>query len=371
LFLVVAAVVHFRRPRAAPSQPDARDVALSLAAELEEGADRVGLAAQRGWWWLPSEAVPRSVWSAREAELRAFGEHFHKPVRDAYRKLAQHDRRAAQGEAAEYNAIGGELTQPGRQLTDEDRAALEETRGVIAHALERLSELGSLDGDQRLVTEEHRDGLRAALNRAQWAVERRSARDEEEPLVHEMFALHFPELERRLTDWDETAHRNVCAPVALKKALGDWLSKRALDQPPYTPVVIADAIGAIIGQRALAGKLGDPVPPAVGDAAVWRAWDNGRVGMADFNPATTAQNAVAIHMEGAEYPAEGFTARVEGLLAPLHELLAEAQDWAEAAEIRPAADALAAFPAGELIEDLKRAQVRPRMSIVDGCPGCG
>jgi hypothetical protein len=145
VLIVMAVVANLRSVPASPvTEASPRDLALSLAAELVEAADLVGVAVQRGQWWLPSEAAPRAVWNARERELRAFGERFHKPVRDAYRKLAQNNRRAAQGEAAEYRAIGGELTEPGRELSDADRAALEATRGLISHALERLGELESM-----------------------------------------------------------------------------------------------------------------------------------------------------------------------------------------------------------------------------------
>jgi hypothetical protein len=164
VLIVVAVVAHLRSVPATPgTQADARDLALSLAAELEEAVDLVGVAVERGKWWLPSEAAPRAAWNAREPELRGFGGRFHKPVRDAYRKLAQHNLKAAQAEAAEYRAIGGELTEPGRELSDVDRAALEATRGVISHALERIAELESIDATQR-----HRAGAGQSAPRRRW-----------------------------------------------------------------------------------------------------------------------------------------------------------------------------------------------------------
>jgi hypothetical protein len=150
-FTGVAVLVHLRGGSAMPVATNARDLALSLATELEEAGDRVGTAVEQGEWWLPSEAPSQSVWNARETELRAFGGRFHKPVRDAYRKVAQHNREAVQVEAAQYQAVGREVNGAGHELSSADREALEATRGVITHTLERLAELesqapGGVDG---------------------------------------------------------------------------------------------------------------------------------------------------------------------------------------------------------------------------------
>jgi hypothetical protein len=214
---LAGAAVMFRgghdQPRAAAappaSAPVAGDVALSLQGELEEAADTIGRALERGRWWLPSDAPPRTVWEQRDAQLRTFGERFHKPVRDAYRKVEQHNREAQQREAAEYNAVGGELTAAGRTLSDVDRGELKATRGVVAHALDRLSELAARDGEPAAVaTPEHRDALRRMLYAAQTAIEGGQPVGEGDHLEREMFRAHFDNLDTRLRSWDATVTRD-------------------------------------------------------------------------------------------------------------------------------------------------------------------
>ncbi len=375
---LAGAAVMFRgghdQPRAPASTPVAGDVALSLQGELEEAADTIGHALERGRWWLPSDAPPRTVWEQRDAQLRTFGERFHKPVRDAYRKVEQHNREAQQREAAEYNAVGGELTGAGRALSDADRGELEVTRGVVAHALDRLSELAARDGDLAAVaTLEHRDALRQMLQAAQTAVEGGQPVGDGDHLEREMFAAHFADLDTQLRSWDATVRRDGSAFGQLREAIVGKLRDRQVNHAPYALDGTADGIATIVARRALAGTLGDPLPPAFAEgASVWRAFANDHVmyGMVDFNPYSVNTEQRTLLFEREDYPPGPFPERVAELLGPLYEVLTEAQTWEQAREIPAAREALQAFPRDALVDDLRKAQLRPNLPTAPGCHGC-
>ncbi len=324
----------------------------------------------RGELWLPAHGPQRSVWDAREAALLAFGAHFYQPARDAYRKIGEHQLDAENAEAAEYAAVGGELVADGRTLTAKTRTELEETRSVIAHALDRLAEL---EGPRRLVTDDHRDALRAMLDAARASVESHTARPGGEPLDHEMFEAHYRELDAWLTDWDDVVERNSSAPLALRRAIAARLSARQLDHAPYIPDAIVEGFALITERRSLEGRLIEPLFPAIGDRSVFRGFasEEHGAGMVDFNPMGyyPVRGSVLV-MERDAYPTRRFSEVVVDLLRPLHEVLTEAQDWDVANEIRLAREALHVFPVDALVEDIKRARLRPSITVVPGCPGC-
>jgi hypothetical protein len=82
----------------------------------------------------------------------------------------------------------------------------------------------------------------------------------------------------------------------------------------------------------------------------------------------------AVHMpfgslSDEEFEAE-FAARLPELVAPLLELLNQAQKWSEASEERVAVEELRAFPKEGLCEAIKKMRLKPHFPTVDGCPGC-
>jgi hypothetical protein len=358
------------------SASDGRDLALSLQGELEEASDAIGRARGRGQWWFQSEAPPATVWAQREPELRTHGEHFHKPVRDAYRKVEQHNRDARLRQEAEYEFVGREHPGPTMEVSAADNDDLVRTTGVIKHALDRLSELASERRDSEtpaVVTDEHRDALRTALDRAERAIVAQRPRDQSDPLLREMFVAHFPDLDGRLVEWDRRAEQTQAAPWALRDALDQQLAQRGLDQPPYNRPGILEGFAAIIGMRSIAGTLGEALPPVIGTPAALLlafASDAHHTGYVEFNPSTSGTNARVISWEGSEYPRGQFNARAEALIPPLHELLTEAQGWPGAAAIRSTLDAREAFPVDDVLAAIRRELVRPRFAVVAGCPGC-
>lgn len=283
LFAIVGIVLLFVHVPAAPASlsRNPSDLALRIGSELEDANDHIGIALMRGELWLPAHGPQRSVWDAREAALLAFGAHFYQPARDAYRKIGEHQLDAENAEAAEYAAVGGELVADGRTLTAKTRTELEETRSVIAHALDRLAEL---EGPRRLVTDDHRDALRAMLDAARASVESHTARPGGEPLDHEMFEAHYRELDAWLTDWDDVVERNSSAPLALRRAIAARLSARQLDHAPYIPDAIVEGFALITERRSLEGRLIEPLFPAIGDRSVFRGFasEEHGAGMVDF-----------------------------------------------------------------------------------------
>jgi hypothetical protein len=67
---------------------------------------------------------------------------------------------------------------------------------------------------------------------------------------------------------------------------------------------------------------------------------------------------------------DDFNAQVERSLALVRTLLIDAQAWPEAHEILSAREPLLAFPRTELLEAVKRAQLKPTIVVALGCPGC-
>jgi hypothetical protein len=266
----VAAVFAFRgrpaaRRRTISPAASPGDLVLALAPELEEAADRVGTAAERGEWWAPSETPPSAMWAAREEELRTLGRHFHKPVSDAYRKVAAHIRQAKRAEAIEYQAVGRVVDRPGRELSDEDRAALRDTHGVIAHALERLTELeprlGTVGehtsdesatrvGAEKPVSREHRDELRLVAITILEAIHYRGPLrylppDEPRPNLARSFREHFADLARQLDLWAELIARRETD----RSDLHAWVSAR-VQELDYQAYPYSGEIASLIANEA-------------------------------------------------------------------------------------------------------------------------
>jgi hypothetical protein len=127
---------------------DVHHLTHGLDHELEKALQRLEHAEDNGHMWLPSEAPPDSFWESHDGDLRRLGWHFHRPVQDAYRKMADLNdlaRKRAGGES-EADAAAGR----GGSLSVGDRARLHEAGHAVNQALERLQELDSRPGDTRV-----------------------------------------------------------------------------------------------------------------------------------------------------------------------------------------------------------------------------
>ena len=121
---------------------DAHHLAQGLDHELEKALDRLHHAADRGHMWAPSEAIPDDFWKSHDGDLRSMGRHYHKPVRDAYRKMAGLNELAGRRAAGAGDGDApADARAPRGGLTAGERRRLDEAGEAVSHALERLHEL--------------------------------------------------------------------------------------------------------------------------------------------------------------------------------------------------------------------------------------
>jgi len=230
--------------------------------------------------------------------------------------------------------------------------------------------------DVQFATDKHASELDAMLLDALTAVEGGNARAKDDPLAREMFALHFAALDETLLRWDETNIRRTSAPGRLESRFLQELQEQELDETRYAPSVIAREFTDITRRRSLRGELETPLPAAFGTPdSIWRAWPTAHPmgGTITFRNEGRGQGP-AVHMpfgslSDEEFEAE-FAARLPELVAPLLELLNQAQKWSEASEERVAVEELRAFPKEGLCEAIKKMRLKPHFPTVDGCPGC-
>jgi hypothetical protein len=119
---------------------DVHQLAHGLDNELEKALHRLEDAADIGHMWPPSEASPDEFWKSHDGELRSMGRHYHKPVSDAYRKMADLNELSRTRAAQDHGTPAGPSQTP-RDLTAADRRRLHEAGEAVSHALDRLDEL--------------------------------------------------------------------------------------------------------------------------------------------------------------------------------------------------------------------------------------
>jgi hypothetical protein len=223
------------------------------------------------------------------------------------------------------------------------------------------------------VSDEHRDVLRSMLTQAQNAIEANVPRGDRDPLEREMFSLHFPDLESRLAAQDGLRLRSLAAPESLRARFTRELGERELAESPYLPDRIAKGFTSITAGRALRAELVQPIPPALGSPnAIWRSWasDHVMAGMVDFNPYGLGGEGNVLAMEGESFPVGAREPRMLELLDPLRQLLIDAQEWEEAYRVPATRNALRDGEDPALLDDLRRALLRPTIPTVERCPGC-
>jgi hypothetical protein len=117
---------------------DVHQLTHGLDNELEKALDHLDHANHEGHMWSPAEAPPVDFWEAHDDDLRSMGWRYHKPVRDAYRKMDDLNELARQ--RAEYRVAAG-ISERQRDLSGDERQRLQDASRSVHHALERIQEL--------------------------------------------------------------------------------------------------------------------------------------------------------------------------------------------------------------------------------------
>jgi hypothetical protein len=120
---------------------DVHHLAHGLDHELEKALERLEHTADDGHMWSPSEAPQDGFWQSHDDDLRSLGRHYHRPVSDAYRKIAGLDELARERAAPDHEVPHERASRAQEPLTPADRRRLREAGEAVSRARERLNEL--------------------------------------------------------------------------------------------------------------------------------------------------------------------------------------------------------------------------------------
>jgi hypothetical protein len=120
---------------------DVHQLAHGLDDELEKALHRLHHATERGHMWPPAQAPPATYWDSHGGDLRTLGWHFHKPVHDAYSKIAGLNELARQRADDDSRPAGVVEPQGTSGLSEADRRRLSDADEAVNRALARLREL--------------------------------------------------------------------------------------------------------------------------------------------------------------------------------------------------------------------------------------
>jgi hypothetical protein len=117
---------------------DVHELAHGLDSELEKALGHLENAADRGRMWTPAEEPPASFWRSHDDDLRTFGSRYHRPVRQAYRRMADLNELARERAG---DVAGARAPRELNDLSPADRRRLDAANEAVIQALERLREL--------------------------------------------------------------------------------------------------------------------------------------------------------------------------------------------------------------------------------------
>ena len=235
------------------------------------------------------------------------------------------------------------------------------------------TERGNADSERQYATDAHVSDLKQMLEQACGVLNGNAPRNDDGELRRRMFASHFPDLELRMTEWDQRAVRLGEAVNALRREFESRVGALDFD-PPIDVGSTGEGMFVLTEQRALRDVLSAPLPPMSGtEGALWRVFVNdvSRTVEIDWGMLLAGRMLKPVaRWEGAGYPSRG-TAAVMAVVTNLYELLREAQNSPEARAISAARAALEAYPRDEVRRQIEREEVRERLPRVAACPACG
>jgi len=178
---------------------------------------------------------------------------------------------------------------------------------------------------------------------------------------YSMIAAHFNPLDPDLKAWDDTVAERRAAPRRLREKFSDEVVARDLNNPPYDGHVIAEDLSEMTERRSLRGQLDAPLILDRGPDSIWRGWADGSINIVG-HPEPAIKLLQLVTPEEIE--------KAENLIAPVNELIRDAQTWSEARAVRAAAERLEAFPREQLRETLRRLRMVETIRESDKCPLC-
>lgn len=239
---------------------------------------------------------------------------------------------------------------------------------VLASALVLLAYLAWAFIIDTKVTREHRLQLHRILDTAGQAIKARTpvAITEQESSI---LSCHLDSVGQDVTSWNKL----LGDEETRRKNLRDALAKRLdplIDETVNRDVVLK-GLFAITLARATDGRLDQPIPSMLDTPdAVFRAWPvPGAGGAVVFGEESRAPGTVAQFPADSVPPGE-VTAHAAALLAPVYELLREAQRWGDARALIYAHEAVEKVRKGQLPKKIRAARRRKWVRRVRGCPVC-
>ena len=183
------------------------------------------------------------------------------------------------------------------------------------------------------------------------------------------FRKHFRPVARRAEPWNAAVAAYLTATDSLRVRFERAVEERSLDTSPYRGWVVARELHTITSVRAAIGALGRPLETDPRkEGTIWRYF------VVENPPAD------GLHLNNSHDWAVDMTGIPEGdeynsfadeRMAPVNDLLREAQSWPEARGAQALRSAVEAFDTKPLLSLIAGAESRAPLSYARRCSTCG
>lgn len=180
------------------------------------------------------------------------------------------------------------------------------------------------------------------------------------PLLYsKMIEAHFPQIPPKVAAWNALASRVADALSALQVRVNHEVHAQLTD-PRYDQLELVQRMTEFVGNRAMRQELTLALQPP-GQGTIW------------FHRALIAMEMFGRRViDLSNIPEDEYEDTREQLVAPVDQLLQDAQGWVETVEVQDANLALISDPAGSaLLQAVHAQQIRERIFVARGCPACG